>query len=153
MAHAILATATELIGWLRGTVNASTYVSLLPTEGTDYETVVAPDSILLRPLSAYIIEAIWGNEILTTSIILGLLIIAVNFARSPWRKLPLGPRRLPILGNALQLRDKSWLLSKDCKARFGEFTDNMQKWTLMCAYGHYRGYYVPRRGWTARGCV
>jgi hypothetical protein len=50
-----------------------------------------------------------------------LIIFAIKYTRSPWRKLPPSPWRLPILGNALQLRDKSWLLSKDCKERFGEF--------------------------------
>jgi hypothetical protein len=34
---------------------------------------------------------------------------------------------LPILGISLQLRDKSWLLSKDCKDRFGEFADYKSK--------------------------
>src|SRR6267154_3927535 len=123
MAHPILANATESINWLRGIIDASTYVSSLPPEGTDFAMdAVAPNSILLQPLSAYTVKAIWENKTSMTGIILGLLIIfAINYTRSPWRKLPPSPRRLPILGNALQLRDKSWLLSKDCKERFGEF--------------------------------
>ena len=83
--------------------------------------------MLLRPLSAsgLTIKVIWETNTLTAAggITLGLFIIlAVGYTRSPWRKLPPSPPRLPILGNALQLRDKSWLLSKDCKERFGEYT-------------------------------
>jgi hypothetical protein len=123
MAHPILATAMASIGWLRGTIDASTYVSSLPPEGTDVATdAVVPIPMILRPLSEYTIKAIWENKTPMAGIILGLFIIfAINSTRSPWRKLPPGPWRLPILGNALQLRDKSWLLSKDCKERFGEF--------------------------------
>jgi hypothetical protein len=57
-------------------------------------------------------------------IVLGpAVIITFGYARSPWRKLPpCGHRRLPILGNVLQLIDKTWMLSKDCKERFGKFT-------------------------------
>src|SRR6266566_1345106 len=123
MTHPILATATESIDWLRGAIDASTYVSSLPPEGTNFATdAAAPNPTILRPLSAYIIKAIWENKTSMAGIILGMLIIfAIYYTRSPWRKLPPSPRRLPILGNALQLRDKSWLLSKDCKGRFGEF--------------------------------
>ena len=74
------------------------------------------------------IKAIRDNTTLTAGFVLGLaIIITVNYARSPWRKLPPGLRRLPILGNALQLRDKSWLLSKDCKERFGESSDYIKR--------------------------
>jgi hypothetical protein len=108
--HIILATVMKLIDWLHDSeaVDALRYVVtfLLPTE-----------------------KAIVEAKTLLTFIVLGLVVIfPVGYFRSPWRKLPPGvPWRLPILGNVLQLRNKTWLLSKDCKERFGDFhTDNMQ---------------------------
>ncbi len=86
---------------------------------------VSPNFLLLRPLSASgpTIKVIRETNTLTAGIILGLFIIlAVGYTRSPRRKLPPSPPRLPILGNALQLMDKRWLLSKDCKERFSEYT-------------------------------
>lgn len=113
------------MGWLRGAVETSTYVPTLPSEGTISSVdSVAPHLVFSRPLSAPTIKAIWEARTLTAGIVLGLVIIfAIRYARSPWRKLPPSPPRLPILGNALQLRDKNWLLSKDCKERFGEFAN------------------------------
>ena len=56
------------------------------------------------------------------SLIISLVIIlAVQYARSPWRKVPPGPKGLPVLGNVRQFQDKSWLLGKDCKRQFGAF--------------------------------
>jgi hypothetical protein len=47
------------------------------------------------------------------------IVLASQYARSSWRKVPPGPRGLPILGNALELQDKAWLFGKDCKRKFG----------------------------------
>ena len=134
MAHTILATA---MGWLRGVLDASTYMPSLPSDGTiSAIDAVVPNLILLRPLSVPLIKVIWETKTLTAGIALGLVIIfTVNYIRSPWRKLPPSPPGLPVLGNALLMRDKSWLFSKDCKERFGKFTDYTPRGMLSCVYG------------------
>ena len=123
--------------WLCRVIDASTCVSSLLSEGAVFvRNAVAPNLMILRRLNAPTIEAIRETKALTTSIVFGLVIIfTVNYIRSPRRKLPPSPPRLPILGNALQLRDKSWLLSKDCKERFGEFADSIHREVLKCFYG------------------
>jgi hypothetical protein len=55
-------------------------------------------------------------------LIIGLVIIlALQYTRSPWRKVPPGPRGLPVLGNAREFKNKRWLFGKDCKRQFGPF--------------------------------
>ncbi|KAH8993954.1 cytochrome P450 [Lactarius akahatsu] len=60
-------------------------------------------------------DCVW--ELATTrgglAVVLGLaLIIVVRYFRSPWRRVPPGPRGLPLIGNASELRDKVWLFSQ-----------------------------------------
>lgn len=53
--------------------------------------------------------------------ILFLRLCYLRYARSPWRKLPPGPRGRPILGNLKQLNDKRWLKSRECKETYGMY--------------------------------
>ncbi|KAH9009927.1 cytochrome P450 [Lactarius deliciosus] len=66
-------------------------------------------------------DCVW--ELATTrgglAVVLGLaLIIVVRYFRSPWRRVPPGPRGLPLIGNALQLQDKVWLFHSDYKKKY-----------------------------------
>ena len=94
--------------------------------------VVVPKPLLLRLMNAYVIEVIWEPETrsLTVGIVLGIVIIlAIGYFRSPWRKLPPSPRRLPV----------------HIYYRPG--------WVLMFVCGNHRRGHVPERCWTAHSCV
>src|SRR6266850_6229237 len=83
-----------------------------PAGGPASNTTLRPDFLPFAALSQLLT--------LRVCVVLSLvIIITAQYVRSPWRKVPPGPKGLPILGNALQLKDKRWMFEKDCKQKFG----------------------------------
>ncbi|KAH9996758.1 cytochrome P450 [Russula vinacea] len=61
------------------------------------------------------------SQLLTPSVglIVTLVVILVaQYVRSPWRKVPPGPKGFPVLGNVLQFRDRGWMFEGECKQKF-----------------------------------
>ena len=60
------------------------------------------------------------HGILLIGIILGLILLyAVLYLKSPYRKLPPGPRGYPIIGNILDLRSKPWIKFAEWRKNYG----------------------------------
>src|SRR5258707_4803986 len=89
VSHIILVIPMNFIAWLRGTVDASTYLSLSPAEGTVsvMDTVASnPGFLLSRSLSASTIKAIRDNTTLPAGFGLGLVtVVVLNYSRRPLR--------------------------------------------------------------------
>jgi hypothetical protein len=148
----------KCMGWPLGAHVISTYTSVPPSpSGAVFAKDALPPNYLLQLASSNphnvsapsnllretIVRPILEDTTLMTGILLALfLVFVVSYVRSPWRKLPSGPRRLPVIGNALQLSDINWLLSKDCKDSFGELPQMYQRCVTPKSRGCRRGY-VP----------
>jgi hypothetical protein len=74
----------------------------------------------IAPLSSFSLASLSQLSTPRLGLVVTLVVILVaHYVRSPWRKVPPGPRGLPILGNALQFRNKVWMFSTECKRNFG----------------------------------
>jgi len=122
MAYSILTTmATYLLWFHHGLVTSAHAFSV--ADGSQSSVDAGPSNFILsRLLRTLTVKEFWEDRKFTAGTVLGLFaILLVYYARSPWRKLPPSPRGFPIIGNALQVMDASWLISKDCKERFSEY--------------------------------
>jgi hypothetical protein len=109
------------MSWFREAVDVLMYAFSMSTGAVSAVDAGTLKFVLSQLLRVIIINTIRDSRTITAGALLGLLtIFVVRYIKSPWRKLPPHPRRLPILGNALQLMDKKWLISRQCKERFGE---------------------------------
>jgi hypothetical protein len=117
----IYASLTTLAFWLLRGLDTAQALSL-PAYGRSYVVEAMASKFGLSLSLNSPTKAIWDAPTFSAGAFLGLAaIFAVHYARSPWRKLPPSPRGLPIIGNALQANNMIWLISKDCKERFGEY--------------------------------
>jgi hypothetical protein len=85
---------------------------------TDSSTPMSTNLAILSP-SAIVVLA-QQHPTLVSGILAGCAVLfTVRYLQSPWRKLPPGPRGIPLLGNALEMRSKQWLNFMKWKEEFG----------------------------------
>jgi hypothetical protein len=98
--------------------------SVATSEGVPLFSSPSWHNVLAAPggSNALITGGIYENRAVAMGLLLSLLIFfIISHARSPMRKLPPQPRRIPIIGNLTQMSDKKWLFSRELKEQVGEY--------------------------------
>jgi cytochrome P450 len=74
-----------------------------------------------KSLTEFTVKGALSNKSLSaTSLIAISAFILVRYIRSPWRKVPPGPRGLPLIGSALKLVDRQWLIFTKWQKTYGD---------------------------------
>jgi len=119
MAYSILTTIKFLFWFFQILSVSAQEFAVFPDRSLSVMDVVTSKLMFVWSLK---VNAIREARTSVVGILLGLVaVFVVRYVRSPWRKLPPSPRGLPIIGNVLQLMDMNWLVSMDCKDRFGVY--------------------------------
>ena len=103
---------------VNGTLRGQTDIKAQTSESEGNDSLLSPllsfQSISMTELPAL------HNLIFVTCAIALCSFLTIRYTRSPWRKLPPGPRGLPLVGNVLQPNSQLWLSFTRLKKTYGE---------------------------------